>query len=169
MSIPAVPGVYRGVLFRSNLERQWARAFDGMLGEARGGPRWIYEPPPHRPDFELFDTDGKPWIIVEIKNDAFDIEHSPVHRFTSIAKKTGRSVFLLAGNCWPGQYSVFVFSADGARIINEGAWRECRGCGYVSIFGIGGKCRNCIGIEVDAFTDRIVEAFDAASKLRART
>jgi hypothetical protein len=65
-SIPAIPTLYSGVLFRSRTEARWARFWDAL------DIRWEYEPQgfvaagiPYLPDFAVFPALGLLWVEIK--------------------------------------------------------------------------------------------------------
>lgn len=66
LTIPAIPTLYAGVLFRSRTEARWARFWDAL------DIRWEYEPQgfvaagiPYLPDFAVFPALGLLWVEVK--------------------------------------------------------------------------------------------------------
>lgn len=66
LSIPAIPTLYAGVLFRSRTEARWALFWDRL------GIKWEYEPQgfvaagvPYLPDFVVFPALGTLWVEIK--------------------------------------------------------------------------------------------------------
>ena len=155
----AIPTIYKGVLLRSRLEAQWASVFDVLLSG-----RWIYEPPPWRPDFEVEFVPGSK-VFVEVKNSGFDPEFDSVSRFTRIAKESGLPMIILVGNCWPGQYKVWIYSTQ--RELFERTKRQLVTCCTSTRLmddPLAHACSVC-STPFDLLSDKIVTAFDEASRV----
>ena len=151
------PTPFKGVLMRSRLEAQWASVFDTLMWG-----RWTYEPPPWRPDFEVEFKPGDK-VLVEVKNSDFDPKVDSLSRFVRIAEASGLPTILIVGNCWPGQYQVWIYSSErGLFEHTKKQFVSC--CTMTRLMDEPRVCSSC-SKPLDLLSDRIVTAFDDASRV----
>lgn len=116
MKSNAIETVYKGCRFRSRTEARWAVFFDTL------GIRWEYESQGYNlgvkrvkylPDFYMPDWDK----FVEIK--AFkQIEPAEAQKAGLLVQYEGKSVLMLCGQPWPGEYLTQLFVPNNAPAAN---------------------------------------------------
>lgn len=133
LSIPAIPTLYAGVLFRSRTEARWARFWDAL------DIRWDYEPQgfvaagvPYLPDFVTFPALGILWIEIKPSWQADPEGVEKWRRFADRRPQPDRSrAALFAGApSLEGEYMVVGGDDDrggGAWDDDTQQWRPCSG------------------------------------------
>lgn len=141
--IRAIETCYKGYRFRSRLEARWAVFMDTIRVEYR------YEPEGfelgtcrYLPDFLLPDLD----LWLEIKP-ALTADDLAVEKASRLAAITGRSVVMLCGDPWPGEYEGLIWfggnEEQSGGFDTHYRWCQCYGCFVVGLQYDGAANRNC--------------------------
>jgi hypothetical protein len=113
------PTIYAGKVFRSQLESQWARYFEGI------GLAWEYEPRifhlptgPYIPDFCIGTKESGPHEWVEVKPDGFgSLLHNQKakEKIAGLCEATRERVHLLIGapRGQPNQHALYMEDPEG--------------------------------------------------------
>lgn len=126
-SLKAIETVYHGYRFRSRLEARWAVFLDTLqikyAYEAQGydldGKRYL-------PDFAI----EAPPCFIEIKGQ--EPSRSEEHLCFSLAETSERTVYLLAGSPWPGEYEIWRWRPEWGVVLGGERglqWASCSPCG----------------------------------------
>lgn len=135
LTIPAIPTLYSGVLFRSRTEARWAVFFDHL------GVKWEYEPQgfvaagiPYLPDFAVFPALGTLWV--EIKP-TWQADPQGVTKWRKFADRrphpdSSRAALFAGPPATEGEYMIVGGNDDQDNPV-KGAWdddtQQWRPCG----------------------------------------
>lgn len=150
----AIKTKYKGVLFRSKLEAQWAKFFDAIAMP------WIYEPEgyvfedgtTYLPDFFL--PDSKQWF--EVKG---VMSNKDMHKIKMLCIESGHDVVIGYSDGELSMIDMFFAEFNGGQ-PEEYSWgsiniNKCTQCGKLSFMNNVGSytCQCCGAYDGDHFVD----------------
>jgi len=178
LTIPAIPTLYAGVLFRSRTEARWARFWDEL------DIKWEYEPQgfvaagvPYLPDFAVFPALGLLWVEIKPSWQADPAGVEKWRKFAVRRPQPSRAALFAGPPSLDGEYLVTGGddnSDDPLKGIWEDdtqQWRPCPGAHhfdltYPGLFRAKFAEDDCEGGFLGLGEDRLRDAVAAALSAR---